>query len=267
MTLASRLNLTTRGPADASPMVFVHGFGCGQHMWRQVAPAFEQDHRVVLFDLPGSGDTDLSLYDAARYTSLEAYRDDVVALLRELELSDVVFVGHSVSAMIGVLVANAAPELVKELVLVAPSARYLDDDGYVGGFSDRDIDDLLELMSRNHLGWQDPLAGLVAGAAPPEVKQELEDSFCRTRPDIAAQFARVTFRGDNRADLANVRVPTLILQSSDDAVAPRTAGEFVREHTAGSVLTVIDTHGHCPHLSAPDETIAAIREFQATTEP
>jgi sigma-B regulation protein RsbQ len=203
------------------------------------------------------------LYDGERYTDLEAYRDDVVTLLRELDLSDVVFVGHSVSAMIGVLVANAAPELVKELVLVAPSARYLDDDGYVGGFSERDIDDLLELMSRNHLGWQDPLAGLVAGAARPEVKQELEDSFCRTRPDIAAQFAAVTFRGDNRPDLADIRVPTLILQSSDDAVAPRTAGEFIREHTAGSTLTVIETHGHCPHLSAPDQTIDAIREFLA----
>jgi sigma-B regulation protein RsbQ len=263
MNLAPRLNLTMRGVPDATPMVFVHGFGCGQQMWRHVAPEFEQDHRVVLFDLAGSGDSDLTLYDAHRYTSLEAYRDDVVALLRELDLSGVVLVGHSVSAMIGVLVANAAPELVASLVLVAPSARYLDDDGYVGGFSDRDIDDLLELMSRNHLGWQDPLASLVAGAAEPEVKKELEDSFCRTRPDIAAQFASVTFRGDNRSDLPDVRVPTLIVQSSDDAVAPLTAGEFIREHTAGSVLTIIETHGHCPHLSAPEQTVEAIREFLA----
>ena len=263
MDLAPRLNLTVTGVPEATPMVFVHGFGCGQRMWRHVAPAFEQDHRVVLFDLPGSGDSDLTLYDPHRYSTLDAYGEDVVTLLRELDLSGVVLVGHSVSAMIGVLAANAAPELVSSLVLVAPSARYLDDDGYVGGFSDRDIDDLLALMSRNHLGWQDPLAGLVAGAAAPEVKQELEDSFCRTRPDIAAQFADVTFRGDNRADLADVRVPTLILQSSDDAVAPPTAGEFIREHTAGSVLTVIETHGHCPHLSAPEQTIDAIREFLA----
>ncbi|GAB3785850.1 alpha/beta fold hydrolase [Nocardioides ungokensis] len=261
MDLASRLNVTLLGPADANPIVFVHGFGCGQQMWRHVAPAFEIDHRVVLFDLPGSGDSDLSMYTAERYTNLEAYRDDVVALLRELDLSDVVLVGHSVSAMIGVLVANAAPELVGQLVLVAPSARYLDDDEYVGGFAESDIEELLDLMSRNHLGWQDPLAGLVAGAAQPEVKQELEDSFCRTRPDIAAQFAAVTFRGDNRTDLADVHVPTLILQSSDDAIAPLTAGEFVHDHTDGSVLTVIDTHGHCPHLSAPGRTIEAIRTF------
>jgi sigma-B regulation protein RsbQ len=263
MDLARRLNVTVLGPDDARPIVFVHGFGCGQQMWRHVAPHFEDDHRVVLLDLPGSGGSDLSMYDADRYTSLGAYRDDIVDLLRQLDLSGVILVGHSVSAMIGVLVANAAPDLVGQLVLVAPSARYLDDEGYVGGFSESDIEDLLDLMSRNHLGWQDPLAGLVAGAAEPEVKQELEDSFCRTRPDIAAQFAAVTFRGDNRADLTDVRVPTLILQSGDDAVAPLTAGEFIHDHVDGSVLTVIDTHGHCPQLSAPDQTVEAIRNFVA----
>ncbi len=263
MDLVSGLNASVLGPVDATPIVFVHGFGCGQQMWRHVAPAFESDHRVVLFDLPGSGDSDLSMYTAERYASLEAYRDDVVALLRELDLSEAVLVGHSVSAMICVLVANEAPELVSQLVLVAPSARYLDDDGYVGGFAESDIEELLDLMSRNHLGWQDPLAGLVAGGARPEVKQELEDSFCRTRPDIAAQFAAVTFRGDNRADLADVRVPTLILQSSDDAIAPLTAGEFIHDHTAGSVLTVIESHGHCPHLSAPSQTVEVIRKFVA----
>lgn len=263
MNLAGRLNVTMHGPVGAPPMVFVHGFGCGQVMWRHVAPAFADDHRVVLLDLPGSGDSDLSLYRADRYTSLEAYRDDLVELFDELDLTDVVFVGHSVSAMIGVLVANAAPRRVSRLVLVAPSARYLDDDGYAGGFSERDIDELLDLMERNHLGWQDPLATLVAGAAPPEVKQELEDSFCRTRPDIAAQFAAVTFRGDNRADLADVRVPTLVLQSRNDSVAPMSAGAFIRDRIEGATMSVIDTYGHCPHVSAPGQTISAIQEFLA----
>ncbi|WGL51655.1 alpha/beta hydrolase [Nocardioides sp. BP30] len=261
MNLAPRLNVAMHGPAEARPIVFVHGFGCGQLMWRHVAPAFAEDHRVVLLDLPGAGDSDLSLYRPERYTGLEAYRDDLVALLEELDLTDAVFVGHSVSAMIGVLVANAAPGRVGALVLVAPSARYLDDEGYLGGFSERDIEELLGLMERNHLGWQDPLAGLVAGAAPAEVKLELEDSFCRTRPDIAAQFAAVTFRGDNRADLVDVRVPTLIVQSSDDAVAPMSAGAFIRDQIPDSIFTVIETHGHCPHLSAPVETVAALREF------
>ncbi len=264
MSLADRLNTTLLGPAEARPLIFMHGFGCGQQMWRHVAPAFQSDYRVVLFDLPGSGESDLSTYTAERHTCLEAYGDDVLALLAELEVSDAVLVGHSVSAMIAVLVANAAPERVGSLVLVAPSARYLDDDGYVGGFGESDIEELLDLMRRNHFGWQDPLAQLVAGDAQPEVKRELEDSFCRSRPDIAAQFAEVTFRGDNRADLAEVHVPTLVVQSLHDAVAPLSAGAFIHECVDGSVLTVLDTHGHCPHLSAPERTIEAIRSFVET---
>jgi sigma-B regulation protein RsbQ len=181
----------------------------------------------------------------------------------ELELADVVLVGHSVSAMIGVLAQIASPELVTTLVLVAPSARYLDDHGYVGGFSEADISDLLDLMNSNHLGWQDPLADMVAGAGQPDVKKELEESFCRTRPDFAAQFAAVTFRGDNRADLKEVAAPTLILQARDDIVAPLTAGTFVRDHIAGSEFSIIDTRGHCPQLSAPEQTISAIRQFLA----
>ncbi len=261
VNLGVLLNVAVRGPAAAPPLVFVHGFGCGQEMWRHVAPAFEDDHRVVLFDLPGSGNADESAYDTVRHDSLEGYRDDVVALLDELAPGSVTLVGHSVAAMISVLVQRARPDLVDRLVLVAPSARYLDDGDYVGGFQESDIEDLLQLMSRNHLGWQDPLSSMVAGPEQTEVKDELERSFCRTRPEVAEQFASVTFRGDNRADLRHVTAPTLVLQSQVDAVAPMSAGQFVDSEIPDSTFEVIDTRGHCPQLTAPDETIAAIRGF------
>ncbi len=263
MLLAEQLRVTESGRPDGQPMVFVHGFGCAQEMWRQVAPAFESSHRVVLFDLPGSGGADPATYDPARHTTLAAYADDVIALLRELELTDVVLVGHSVSAMIVALVQIQAPELVDSLVLTAPSARYVNDGAYVGGFEEAAILELLDLMDRNHLGWQAPLAGLVAGTGPGEVQHELEDSFCRAHPEVAAQFARVTFLSDNRDDLPRISAPTLVLQSSDDDVAPLTAGAYVRDHIEGAQMVVIETRGHCPHMTAPEQTERAIYSFLA----
>jgi sigma-B regulation protein RsbQ len=261
VALAERLNLTVRGPAHAQALVFVHGFGCGQDMWRHVAPAFEADFHVVLLDLPGSGEAAPSTYDPARHGSLDGYRDDIIALLDEVGLSSVVMVGHSVSAMIAVLVQIARPDLVQRLVLVTPSARYLNDRSYIGGFTDADIDELLDLMSRNHLGWQNPLAAMVAGPDSPAVKGELERVFCRTHPEIAAEFAAVTFRGDNRPDLPHVSAPTLVLQSREDSVAPMSAGLFVRDSVPGCRFEVLETRGHCPQLSAPRETADAIRHF------
>jgi sigma-B regulation protein RsbQ len=267
MSLADALHATVHGPAGAPAMVFVHGFGCGQHMWRHVAPAFEDDHRVVLLDLPGSGAADPQSYDPARHSSLTGYADDLARLLDELDLGPAVLVGHSVSAMTGVLLQIARPDLVERLVLVTPSARYLDDDDYAGGFTERDIDDLLDLMSRNHLGWQDPLADLVAGDPGSEVRDELDRSFCRTDPAIAAQFAAVTFRGDNRDDLPRVTAPTLVVQASDDVVAPLSAGTYVRDAIPRARMEVVATRGHCPHLTAPEATVAAVRRFLDAPDP
>lgn len=264
MSWSRRLNVSVTGPPSARPVVLAHGFGCGQQMWRHVAPDLARDHRVVLVDLAGSGASDPDAYDPERHTSLDGYASDLLALVDELGLADVAVVGHSVSSMIGVLAHLAAPDVVTGLVLVAPSARYLDDDGYVGGFSAADIDDLLGMMDRNHLGWQSPLASLLAGVAvggDAAVAAELDESFCRTRPDIARQFAEVTFRGDNRADLRGVRAPTLVLQSAVDSVAPTSAGRFVHEQIAGSTFEVVDTIGHSPHLTAPDVVTAAVRRF------
>ena len=262
MSVIARNRVRVSGVDDGRPMVFAHGFGCDQEMWRLVAPAFAVDHRVVLFDHVGSGRSDLSAYDPVKYGSLEGYAADIVEICRELALDDVVFVGHSVSAMMGVLAAACDPGLFGALVMVGPNPRYIDDGDYTGGFTREDIAALLESLDSNHLGWSAALAPVVMGNPDrPELTAELTNSFCRTDPYIARQFARVTFLSDNRADLPGVRVPTLVLQCTADAIAPEAVGRYVHEQIPGSVLTRLAATGHCPHLSAPGETTAAIRAF------
>jgi sigma-B regulation protein RsbQ len=231
-------------------------------MWRFVAPDFAVDHRVVLFDHVGSGRSDLSAYDPRKYGSLRGYASDIVEICRELELSDVVLVGHSVSAMIGVLALQEAPELFGALVMIGPNPRYVDDGEYAGGFGRNDIVGLLDALDSNHLGWSTQMAPVIMGNPErPELAEELTNSFCRTDPDIARQFARVTFLSDNRADLADVAVPTLVLQCSQDVIAPDAVGRYVHAAIPGSTFTQLAATGHVPHLSAPEETTAAIRAF------
>ncbi len=261
MTASDRHNVHIRG-SGAQTMVFAHGFGCDQNMWRYVAPAFEDRFRVVLFDHVGAGGSDLSAYDPQKYASLEGYADDVVELCRELGVRGGVFVGHSVSAMIGVLAAKRAPELFDKLVLVGPSPRYIDDGDYVGGFSEAQIQELLDFLDSNHMGWSQAMAPVIMGnAARPELGEELTNSFCRTDPEIAKRFARATFLADNRADLEDVAAKVLILQCSEDVIAPPCVGEFVHRSLPGSELVLMQATGHCPNLSAPEETVAAIGAF------
>ena len=261
-------NVKLSGREDGQPMVFAHGFGCDQNMWRFVAPAFEDEYRIVLFDHVGAGGSDLSAYNPGRYSSLQGYADDVLAICRELDLKDAVFVGHSVSAMIGVLAAAREPDRFSRLVLVGPSPRYIDDgdDGdYVGGFSREDIDGLLESLDSNYLGWSSAMAPVIMGNAErPELGEELTNSFCRTNPEIARQFARATFLSDNRADLPKVRTRSLILQCSEDVIAPQCVGEYVHRQLPDSVLVLMKATGHCPNLSAPRETVEAIQGFLAS---
>lgn len=264
MTATQRNNVQVSGQGSR-PMVFAHGFGCDQHMWRLVAPAFETTHKVVLFDHVGAGGSDLASYDPEKYDSLAGYATDVIEICDELDLSDVVFVGHSVSAMIGVLAAARAPGRFGALVLVGPSPRYINDDGYEGGFSQRDIEELLEALDSNYLGWSSAMAPVIMGNADrPELGTELANSFCRMDPAIARQFARVTFLSDNRDDLSSVGIPTLVLQCSDDVIAPAVVGDFVHERIPGSRLVQLQATGHCPNLSAPDETTDALRRFLRT---
>jgi sigma-B regulation protein RsbQ len=264
MDAVARCNVHESGRREGQPILFAHGFGCDQHMWRAVAPRFEADHRVVVFDHVGAGDSDLSAYDPVRYSTLMGYADDVLDICEDLELTDVVFVGHSVSAMIGVLAASKQPERFAKLVLIGPSPRYIDDDGYVGGFSEDDINELLDALDSNYLGWSRSMAPVIMGTPErPELGEELTESFCRTDPEIARRFARVTFLSDNRMDLREVTQPTLVLQSAQDVIAPVAVGEYVRDALPDCQYVVLDTTGHCPHLSAPGPTADAIEAFIA----
>jgi sigma-B regulation protein RsbQ len=261
LSAVERNNVQVRG-AGAQAMVFAHGFGCDQNMWRFVAPEFETDFKTVLFDNVGAGRSDLSAYDPEKYADLAGYADDLIELLRELDLTGTVFVGHSVSAMVGVLASLKAPELFSKLILVGPSPRYVDDDDYVGGFGAPQIEELLEFLAENPMAWSQAMAPAIIGNPDrPELAEELTASFCRTDPTIATAFARVTFLSDNRADLPKVTTPALILQCSDDIIAPLAVGQYVHDHIAGSEFIVLAATGHCPNLSAPAEVTSAIRAY------
>ncbi len=262
MALLDQLNVRVLGNRCGRPVVFAHGFGCDQQMWRYVVPAFTDDCRVVLFDMVGCGQSDASRYDPVEYSSLEGYSNDVIAVVEALDLHDVVLVGHSVSAMIGALATITAPERFAGLVMVSPSPRYINDEDYIGGFERSDIDELLDSLDSNYLGWSHAMAPLImSNDDRPELADELEASFCRVDPAIARHFARVTFLSDNRSDLRNISVPTLVLQCEHDAIAPKPVGEFVHRQVPGSQFEVLNVAGHCPNLSAPVETAQAIRAF------
>jgi sigma-B regulation protein RsbQ len=263
-TVAERNNVRVSGDPAGQPMLFAHGFGCDSNMWRFVAPAFEDRFRVVVFDHVGHGGSDISAYDGDRYSALDGYSSDVLEICEELGLENVIFVGHSVSAMVGALAAIREPGRFAKLIMIGPSPRYIDDDGYVGGFSRDDIDGLLESLDSNFLGWSSAMAPVIMGNPDrPELGEELTNSFCRTDPAIARDFAKVTFLSDNRGDIASVAVPTLVLQCSEDVIAPRQVGEFVHQQLPQSELVFMSATGHCPNLSAPQETIAAIDAFLA----
>jgi len=261
MSACKRNNVKIVGKGR-QPLMLAHGYGCDQNMWRLITPAFESDYRVVLFDHVGHGQSDISSYDPAKYDSLEGYAEDVLEICRELDLTDVIFVGHSVSAMIGILVAIREPERFERLVLIGPSPRYINDGDYVGGFKQEDIEGLLDFLDSNHLGWSSTMAPVIMGNPDrPELGEELANSFCRTNPDIAKQFARVTFLSDNRSDLPKVKTPALVLQCSEDVIAPEAVGRYVHGSLPQSEFVLMSATGHCPNLSAPDETIRAIKAF------
>lgn len=255
----NNVRVTGRG---TQPMLFAHGFGCDQNMWRFVAPEFERDYKVVLFDYVGSGRSDLGAYDEKRYATLDGYAQDILDVIHALDLRDVVFVGHSVSSMIGVLAANREPDRFARLILIGPSPRYINDDPYVGGFAKADIDGLLEMMDSNFIGWASFLApAIMKNADRPQLGEELTASFCSTDPVTARRFAEATFYADNRADVAKVAIPSLILQCSDDMVAPVEVGEYLERHMPRSTMRQMKATGHCPHMSHPDETIALMKEY------
>lgn len=260
MNVLSRNNISVLG--DGQPIIFAHGFGCDQNMWRYVYPEFQKSHKVILFDHVGSGDSDYSAYSKKKYSTLQGYADDIIEIIKELKLSDVIFVGHSVSSMIGALAAIKEPSLFAKLVMVGPSPSYINEGDYVGGFNRKDIEELLESLDSNYLGWSSSMAPVIMGNSDrPELSEELKNSFCRTDPEIAKHFAKTTFLSDNRKDLKNLQTPTLVLQCSDDVIAPEAVGHYVANNIQDGEFFKLKAVGHCPNLSAPEETISAIQRF------
>lgn len=261
--LTKQNNITIQGTGSKA-MLLIHGYGCDQNMWRYVSPHFKEAYTIILIDLVGSGKSDDNAYDYDKYSSLEGHADDVIAICDALNLEDVCIVGHSVSAMIGALAAVKRPALFEKLIMVGPSPRYINDATYFGGFSQNDIDELLETLDSNYLGWSSAMAPVIMdNPERPELAAELEESFCQNNPEIAAHFAKVTFLGDNRSDLKKITTDTLIIQSKTDAIASLEVGQFVNNNIANSKLVVLETIGHCPHLSAPNQTVEAMKNYLA----
>ena len=261
--ILQRNNVNTIG-SGSRPMLFAHGFGCDQNMWRFVTPAFEDDYKVILFDYVGAGKADRSAYNRDRYASLNGYAQDVIDICEAMELKEVVFVGHSVSSMVGLLAAIKHPEYFSQLILVGPSPCYINDKGYKGGFERKDIEELLDTMAKNYVGWANFLApAIMKNPNRPELTEELTESFCSTDPLIARHFATATFFSDNRRDLPKLKRPSLIMQCSEDIIAPLEVGDYLHAHLADSTLRVLKATGHCPHMSHPEETIEVMKKYLA----
>lgn len=259
--ILARNNVKITGSGN-KPLIFAHGFGCDQNMWRFIAPAFGETHKIILFDYVGCGGSDLSAYNKERYSSLQGYAQDVLDICGALDLKNAVFVGHSVSGMIGLLASLHSPQYFKSLVMVGPSPCYVNDGDYTGGFTRRDIEGLLETMEKNYIGWANFLApAVMANPDKPELGEELKQSFCSTDPVIARRFAEVTFFADNRRDIQKAKIPSLILQCVEDIIAPESVGRYMEKNMPNSTLKMMKATGHCPHMSAPDETTALIKEY------
>lgn len=267
MSMARRHHVTVKGEGELT-LVFAHGFGCDQSMWRLLTPHFEKRHRLVLYDLVGSGLSDLSAYDRSRYGTLQGHADDVLQIVEEFAPGPVVFVGHSVSAMIGLLADLGGNGRFAGQIMVGPSPCYVNDGDYIGGFDRADIEGLLATLESNYLGWSSTMAPAIMGAPDqPQLSEELTNSFCRTDPEIAAHFARVTFLSDHRVELPRLQTPTLLLQCSDDLIAPMSVGQYMQRVMPRATLRIIENVGHCPHLSAPIASSTAMDEFLETLAP
>ncbi|MGK2879948.1 MAG: alpha/beta fold hydrolase [Mycobacterium sp.] len=264
MDVRARSNINMVG-GQGPTLLLAHGFGCDQNMWRPLVERLRSEFRLVLFDLVGFGASDPSAWDEQKYSSLSGFAEDVVDIVVALDLHDVIFVGHSVAAIIGALAVIAEPRRFAKLVLITPSPRYIDDADYRGGFSQADIDELLESLDSNYLGWSQAMAPRIAGPSRPDLQEQWSDTFCRSDPACLRVFARATFLSDNRADLARIGIPTLVIECAHDAIAPREVGAYVAEHIADSRLITLDTSGHSPHLSDPDLTAAAVAAFARPT--
>jgi sigma-B regulation protein RsbQ len=260
-TVLQQLNVNVMG--DGKPtLLFCNGFNCNQHIWQHITPTLAKHYRLILFDQMGTGESDLRAYDGQQYATLARYAQDVIAICHALDLHEAVVVGHSIGAMIGLLAAVQAPQYFSKVVLLAASPCYLNEPGYYGGFERADMLSLLAEMDRDYLGWATTFATMLIGTDQPvSLGYELADYFCQADPTIAKQFARLGFLTDNRADLPHLHLPTLLLQCAQDVAVPQQVNAYLLAHLPQATLVALPTSGHCPHLSAPFEVVAALREF------
>ncbi|TXF89679.1 alpha/beta hydrolase [Neolewinella aurantiaca] len=257
-----KLHSVTVSGSGERTMLMSHGFGCGQAMFRYLVAAFSPHYRVITYDIAGMGNYPIECFSRASHQDLNGYAKDVIGICEELGLSDVIHIGHSVSAMIAGLASIQRPDLFSQLVMIGPSACYINDGDYYGGFTREDIEELLEVLGENYISWSKSMAPSIMGnAEQPALGEELTASFCSMNPEIASFFARVTFTADNREDLSRITTPTLILQTEEDIIAPRQVGEYIHKHISGSKFVLLDARGHCPNISAPEVTIAAIKSY------
>ncbi len=260
-TIALRNNVNIFGNGS-QPIMFAHGFGCDQNMWRFITPEFENNYKIILFDYVGSGKSDISAYNAERYATLQGYSKDILEICEELDLLDIIFVGHSVSSMIGMLAAIEQPKYFSKLIMVGPSPCYINDDDYFGGFTRKDIEGLLDMMDKNYIGWANLMAPNIMGNSDrPLLGKELEESFCSTDPVIARRFAEATFFSNSRKDLKYNKTESLVLQCSEDMIAPLEVGRYLEKNLPNSTLKIMKATGHCPHLSHPEEVIELMMSF------
>ena len=256
-----RNNVTILGQGD-QPLIFAHGFGCDQNMWRFITPAFMDKYKIILFDYVGSGNSDINAYSSEKYQSLQGYVQDLLDIIETLSLQNSIFVGHSISAMIGLLASIQHPDYFKKLIMIGPSPCYLNDDGYRGGFERSDIAELLDMMEMNFTGWASYMAPIaMSNPEQPALTQELKQTFIAADPIIAKEFAEVTFLSDHRSELPKVSVPSLIIQCSEDSIVPISVGDYLHQHLKNSTLQLMEAKGHYPHISHPNETIQCIADF------
>ncbi|MFJ8234153.1 alpha/beta fold hydrolase [Ureibacillus sp. NPDC094379] len=258
--LRNNVNIIGKG---TQAIIFAPGFGCDQNMWRLVAPAFKENYCIILFDYVGSGKSDYNAYSSSKYSNLNGYSQDILEICEALELKEVIFIGHSVGSIIGMLASIQEPDRFSRLIMIGPTPCYLNDPPYyIGGFEREDLEGLIDMMEMNYIGWANYLAKVIMkNPDRPELSRELEESFCSTDPIVAREFAVATFFSDNREDLPKVVVPSLILQCSEDAIAPFEVGEYMHDHLSESTLYIMQATGHCPHISHPEETIRLINEY------
>jgi sigma-B regulation protein RsbQ len=265
MDILTRNNVNISGKGT-QPMLFAHGFGCDQTMWGHITPAFEEHYKIILFDYVGCGKSDKSCYDPADYSSLDGYAQDIIDICHALSLRDIIFVGHSVSGMIGMLAAKLEPHRFSRIIMLGPSACYINDPHYKGGLEREMVDGILATIDAGTHDWAYNLAPVIMGNPDrPELAAELSTLFCELDPKVASQFARATFLSDNRPQLAALKVPTLIMQCSEDIVAPEAAGSFIHRSIPGSTMVKLQATGHVPQVSAPMETISVMKGYLGTT--